>query len=124
MSRPTPKVYVVDDDDAVRDSLVALIESHGLDVEVFSSGREFLDHVAPRSQGCLLLDLHLPIVGGLEVLSAMRSKGVDIPVILITGGGDGTMATRARQAGAWLVMEKPLNYKELLGNITRVLDAG
>jgi FixJ family two-component response regulator len=123
MSRPTPKVYVVDDDDAVRDSLVALIESHGLAVEVFRSGEEFLNRVSPASQGCLLLDLHLPIVGGLEVLSALRSKGVAIPVILITGGGDGTMATRARQVGAWLVMEKPLNYRELLDNITRALDA-
>lgn len=124
MPRQTSKVYVVDDDDAVRDSLVALIESHGLDVEVFRSGDEFLRRVSPTSRGCLLLDLHLPIVGGLEVLSALRSKGIDIPVILITGGGDGTMATRARQIGAWLVMEKPLNYKELLENITRALHAG
>jgi len=123
MSRQISKVYVVDDDDAVRDSLVALIESHGLDVEVFQSGDEFLSRVSPASRGCLLLDLHLPIMGGLEVLSALRSKGIGIPVILITGGGDGTMATRARQIGAWLVMEKPLNYKELLDNIARALHA-
>jgi FixJ family two-component response regulator len=123
MPRQIPKVYVVDDDDAVRDSLVALIESHGLDVEVFRSGDEFLGRVSPTSRGCLLLDLHLPIVGGLEVLTTLRSKGVGMPVILITGGGDGTMAIRARQEGAWLVMEKPLNYKELLDNITRALHA-
>ena len=121
---PRTKVYVVDDDDAVRDSLSAMIESHGFVVEAFSSGGEFLNRVPVGARGCLLLDLHLPVVGGLEVLNKMRSKGLALPVILITGGGDGATAARARTVCALLVMEKPLDHKLLLANITRIFQAG
>ena len=122
-AQATPKVYVVDDNDAVRDSLSAMIESHGFAVEAFSSGKDFLSGVPHGSRGCLLLDLHLPIVGGLEVLKKMRAKGHRMPVILITGGGDSTVAAQAQAAGASLFMEKPLDHKALLANITRVLAA-
>lgn len=124
MATPYIKVYVVDDDAAVRDSLSAMIESHGFDVEAFPSGYEFLNRVPSDARGCLLLDLHLPVIGGLEVLGMMRSRGLTLPVIIITGGSssDGLIA-RARAAGVLMVMEKPLDHRLLLANLTRALEA-
>src|SRR5262245_22413821 len=87
-------IYLVDDDDAVRDSLKVLLESHGLAVRDYESTDEFLRNLNPGSQGCLILDLHLPILGGLELLRMMRKRKLDLPIIFITGRGD--VETRAR----------------------------
>ena len=122
-SKSRAKVYVVDDDAAVRDSLAAMIESYGFDIEAYPSGKEFLNKVPPNARGCLLLDLHLPIIGGLEVLSKMRARGQTLAVILITGGGsDRGLVDRAQSFGALTVMDKPLDHKQLIANLTRIHD--
>lgn len=82
------KVYVVDDDDAVRDSMRVLLESSGLDVRVYSSAQEFLAHVCKSPKGCLLLDLHMPGMSGVELLEALRMQGSRLPVVIITGRSD------------------------------------
>ena len=92
-------VFVIDDDDAVRDSLKLLLESHALCVREFASGQEFLDSVGPSPRGCLILDLHLPVISGLEFLLRFSSRLRDMPVILLTGRPDATTRSRALEAG-------------------------
>lgn len=115
--KSTGTIYVVDDDEAVRDSLIALLESHGLSARAFGSGADFLVNVVPADRGCIVLDLHLPIVGGLQILHSLARANIRMPVIVITGGGDGKSASLAREAGAWIVMEKPLDHRRLVANI-------
>lgn len=114
-------VYVVDDDDAVRDSLTALFESHDLNVEAFGSGEDFLAAVAPERGGCLVLDLHLPVMGGLHILSRMGERKIGMPVIVITGGGDDKEMRMARESGASIVMEKPLDHRQLIANVQKAM---
>ena len=114
-------IFVVDDDDAVRDSLKALLESVGLVVEVYGSCQEFLDaHAASRS-GCLVLDIHLPDMSGLKLLEALEAGRIDIPAILITGCCDPTTQAGTLQAGAVALLEKPLEHQLLLETIERAL---
>ncbi len=114
-------VYVVDDDDAVRDSLTALFESHDLNVESFGSGEDFLAAVGPERGGCLVLDLHLPIMSGLQILSRIGERKIGIPVIVITGGGDDKEMRMARESGASIVMEKPLDHRQLIANVQKAM---
>lgn len=114
-------VYVVDDDEAVRDSLVALLETHDLHAKAFASGAEFLVSVGPDDRGCVVLDVHLPIVGGLQILNSLVRANIGMPVIVITGGGDGKTANLARSGGAWMVMEKPLDHRRFVENVLLAL---
>lgn len=114
-------VYVVDDDDAVRDSLTVLFESHGLNVEAFGSGEAFLATVGSERGGCLVLDLHLPIMSGLQILSRMGERKMGLPVIVITGGGDEKEIRMARESGAAAVMEKPLDHRQLIANVQKAM---
>jgi FixJ family two-component response regulator len=86
--RARTTVYVVDDDDAVRDSMKILLESFLLSVRDFGSAAAFLDGFEPSGNDCLLLDLRLPAMGGFEILSILEERGVCLPVIVLTGRGD------------------------------------
>ena len=114
-------VFVVDDDEAMRESLTWLIESVGLNVETFSSADEFLKSYYPGIPGCLLLDVRMPGMSGLELQAHLQSQQVAIPVIIITGHGDVPMAVRAMKSGAIDFIEKPFNDEQLLESIRNAL---
>src|SRR4029453_8524374 len=109
-----PTVYVVDDDDAVRDSLKILLESYELAVRDFSSVAEFLEDLEPSAGACLVLDLHLPVIGGFEVMNTLARRGLHLPVIVITGRGDTQTKARALHAGALALLPKPVEEKSLM----------
>jgi FixJ family two-component response regulator len=113
------KVFVVDDDDAVRDSLKILLEVHGIEVEDYRSTREFAHHYRRPRRGCLILDQHLPILNGVDFLKTPLGKNLGIPVILITGRGDPALEQQARQAGAAEFLHKPVSERDLLAAIAR-----
>ena len=112
-----PVVYVVDDDAAVRDALCALIASVHLPVEAYESAESFLAIMRPDLTGCLILDVRMPGMGGLDLQRLLKERGIDLPVIVITGHGDVPMAVRALKAGAVDFVEKPFNEQELLDRI-------
>lgn len=111
---PGPLVYIVDDDDAVRDSLQLLVMAEGIDAEAYPSGAEFLAAVDPARAVSLVLDLHMPGSGGFDVMAALARRGIDIPVVLISGRVDAASRDRAIAAGVRAVLEKPLDCDQLL----------
>jgi len=118
---PEPTVFVVDDDPGILSSLRWLLESVRLPVETYDSARRFLETCAPDRPGCLLLDLRMPGLGGLELQSLLRERGYRLPVIFVTGHGDVPAAVRALKAGAFDFFEKPFNDHELLARIQDAL---
>lgn len=118
---PEPTVYVVDDEPAVRDSLVMLLGSVGLRVEAFAGGAAFLGVYSPALTGCLVADVRMPGMSGLELQEALAALGSTLPVIIITGHGDVAMAVRAMKAGAADFIEKPFNEQTLLDAVHRAL---
>jgi len=120
---PTPTVFVVDDDEAMRSSLKWLIESTGLGVRTFDSADAFLTGYSPDWVGCLLLDVRMPGMSGLELQAYLEKTGYHLPVIIITGHGDVAMAVKAMRSGALDFIEKPFSDEDLLGSIRRALDA-
>lgn len=118
---PCPTVFVVDDDEAMRSSLHWLIESVGLAVECYASAEDFLDAYYPGRSGCLLLDVRMPGMGGLELQEYLRRHEITIPVIIITGHGDVPMSVRAMKEGAIDFIEKPFNDELLLDAIRNAL---
>ena len=114
-------VFVVDDDEPVRDSLKTLLESYSMPVEDFPSCPEFLAHFDGRKAGCLVLDLHLPVMSGLEFVEAYSSRLKDMPVILITGRGDPATKARALEAGVLAFIEKPFDDERLVDLIRTAL---
>jgi two-component system response regulator FixJ len=116
-------ICVVDDDDAVRDSLRMLLESYGKTVEDFASARAFLARGRERHYGCLLLDLHMPEMSGLDLLDAMHEDGPWPPAILISGRIDPASARHAREAGAYAVLDKPVDDATLLRSIEGAMAA-
>src|SRR5262245_54016958 len=111
---PQPTIYVVDDDDAVRDSLKILLESYQRSVRDFGSVPEFLDGFDSVGNSCLVLDLHLPAMGGFEVMKTLARRGVALPVIVITGRGDAQTRARALESGAVAFLEKPVDDTALM----------
>ncbi len=112
-----PTVFVVDDDEAVRDSLRWLIQSVGLDVALFGSAQEFLDAYDASVPGCLVLDVRMPGLSGLDLQERLNQEQINIPVIIVTGHGDVPMAVRAMKAGAAEFIEKPFSDQVLLDQI-------
>jgi two-component system, LuxR family, response regulator FixJ len=110
-------IFLVDDDEAVRDSLKLLLESYDCLVEDFGSTREFLKAYRPRDKQCLVLDHHLPDETGLDFLESIDGASLRIPVILMTGGGDRALKERALRAGVTAYFDKPLDNAILLGAI-------
>jgi len=114
-------VFVVDDDDAVRNSLRLLLKSAGFSTEVAGSAQEFLSTYDAAQPGCLLLDVHMPGMTGLEMQHQLNVRGAAIPVIFITGHGDIPMAVEAMQHGAFDFLQKPFRDQELLDRVQRAL---
>jgi two-component system response regulator FixJ len=114
-------VFVVDDDQAMRNSLKWLIESVGVAVESFSSADDFLVQYQPGRAGCLVLDVRMPGMSGLELLEHLAERNVHIPAVIITGHGDVPMAVRAMKSGAIDFIEKPFNDEALLDAIRRAI---
>jgi two-component system response regulator FixJ len=119
MSEPT--VFIVDDDPAVRKSLRWLIESVGLSVDTFESGNDFLDALTNHHHGCLVLDVRLPGISGLELLERLNERDSHLPVIVITGHADVPMAVRAMKHGAVDFIEKPFSDQLLLERIQQAM---
>jgi two-component system response regulator FixJ len=107
-------VYLVDDDDAVRRSAGFMLKTAGYEVEAFASGVEFLKHVRQAEPGCILLDVRMPVMDGLEVQGELNAQGIPMPVIVLTGHGDVTVAVAAMKAGAIDFIEKPFEKATLL----------
>lgn len=113
--------YVIDDDKAVRESLRWLIESVGLPVETYHSAREFLMSFKDTRPGCIVLDVRMPEMSGLELQEHLAARDVKLPIIVITGHGDVPMAVRALKGGAIDFIEKPFNDQALLDRIQHAL---
>ena len=114
-------VYVVDDDDAVRDSLRMLLKSAGVHAETCASAQEFLSSYDASQPGCLVLDVRMPGMSGLEMQHELNLRGVTMPVIFITGHGDIPMAVEAMQHGAFDFLQKPFRDQDLLDRIQRAI---
>ena len=118
---PDKTVFVVDDAAAVRQGLRFMLRAAGYSVEAFPSARSFLDDYDPRRCGCLLLDVQMPQISGLELQQRLNVRGWRIPVIFITGHGTVPLAIAAMKAGAFDFIEKPLGEDALLKSIERAL---
>ncbi|MEX0715038.1 MAG: response regulator [Planctomycetaceae bacterium] len=109
-----PTVFVVDDHFRVLESLEFLMKSVGLPVLTFQSARDFLDEIDPDRPGCLILDIRMPGMSGLQLQDELEVRGIDIPIIFITGHGDVPLAVQAMKRGAVEFLEKPLDHQRLL----------
>ncbi len=116
-----PTVFVVDDDEAVRGGLQRLVEAVGLNVEPYASAQEFLDSYHPEQHGCLVLDIRMPGMGGLDLQEQLAKKGIRLPVIILTGHADVPLAVRALKGGAIDLIEKPFNSQVLLDRIQQAI---
>ena len=122
MSAPIPTIFVVDDDEGVRNSLRFLLKSVGLTTRALASAKEFLDFYQPDIHGCLVLDVRMPGMSGLELQEQLNLRGATIPVIFITGHGDVPMAVEALQHGAFDFLQKPFRDQDLIDRIQRALE--
>jgi two-component system response regulator TtrR len=122
MSELRQTIFVVDDDEAMRDSMTWLLEGEGYRVSSFASAAEFLDARRDDMRGCLILDVRMPEMSGLELHERLDALGSRLPIIFITGHGDVPMAVAALQRGACDFIEKPFHNADLLSRIDRALE--
>jgi FixJ family two-component response regulator len=118
---PEPTVFVIDDDEAVRQFLRSLIASVDLRVEAHASAQAFLDAYQGNSPGCLVLDIRMPGMSGLELQQELNARGIDLPVIVLTGHGNVQVAVHAMKAGAIDFIEKPFNNEILLDRLQKAV---
>ena len=116
-----PTVFVIDDDAAVRRFLRCLIDSINLCVEVYDSAQAFLDSYTPGQIGCILLDVRMPGMSGLELQRELAKRTIDLPCIILTGHGDVQIAVQAMKKGAVDFVEKPFNNELLLDSVQRAI---
>jgi FixJ family two-component response regulator len=121
-SHATPVVFVVDDDVSVRESLESLIHRAGWQPETFASAEEFIAHPRPLAPSCLVLDVLLPDLNGLDLQKRVAADRIDMPIIFITGFGDVPMTVRAMKAGAVEFLTKPFDYDMLLNAIRKAIE--
>ena len=114
-------VFIVDDDQAIRHAMELLMRSVGLNYEIFHSGDDFLDGHTNDRVGCLVLDIRMPGLGGLELQEKLNEMGSTLPIIFITGHGDVPMAVEAMQKGAVDFIQKPFRDQDLLDRISEAL---
>jgi FixJ family two-component response regulator len=114
-------IYVVDDDDAMRRSLAYLLDSAGWQTRVLASGREFLDSYDGHVPGCLVLDVMMPLMGGMEVQQILGPRAIDLPIIFLSAHGDLPMAVQAMKRGAFDFLEKPCKDHVLLDAVGRAV---
>jgi FixJ family two-component response regulator len=115
-------VFVIDDDESIREALRSLIRSVGLNVETFASAHEFLERPPPDVPACLILDVRMPGVSGLDLQRELTEANIHIPIIFITGHGDIPMSVRAMKAGAVEFLTKPFRDQDLLDAIQQALE--
>src|SRR6266478_9172899 len=118
----TPTVFVVDDDDLVRAAIQGMLKSVGLRSETFGTAQEFLGSKRPHGPSCLVLDVRLPGVSGLDFQRELADAGIRIPIIFITGHGDIPMSVKAMKSGAVEFLTKPFRDQDLLDAIHQALD--
>ena len=121
-AEPCPVVFVVDDDAYVREGLKSLLRSVNLQVETFGSASEFLQTKLPDAPGCLVLDVRLPGLSGLDFQTELARAGIAIPIIFITGHGDIPMSVKAIRAGAVEFLTKPFREQDMLDAISAALE--
>lgn len=122
MKDSEPIVFIVDDDESVRKALKRLIKSVGMNVETFTTAREFLSHQHYEGPSCLVLDIRMPGLSGLDLQQELAKAGLTLPVIFITGHGNIPMSVRAMKAGAVDFLEKPFDDQVLLDAIQQALE--
>ena len=115
-------IFVVDDDRAIREAMRDLLQDDGYSVEVFADGQAFLEAYRPEHKGCVLVDVLMPGMGGIELIERLKAEGHRLPAIVITGNGAVPMAVQAMKAGAVDFIEKPVGNKDLLASVKRALD--
>lgn len=116
-----PTVFIIDDDQAVRDAISLLLRADGLAVATFASAAAFLESTAVQQPGCLVLDVRMPGMSGLDLQKQLRARGCRIPILFVTGHGDVPMAIRAMKAGAFDFLEKPFQGEMLLERVREAL---
>lgn len=119
-----PIVHVVDDNAAIRDSLVLLLEAAGHPARAHADAAAFLDVLDPAQPGCLIADVRMPGMSGLELQHHLKTSRIDLPVIIITGHGDVAMAVQALKEGACDFIEKPFDEDVLMASVANALDTG
>jgi len=117
----TGTVYVVEDDAAVRDALAQLLEAKRFRVRPFESAERFLEAYEPGQAGCLVLDMHLPGMSGIDLQAVLAARGIDLPIIFLTGHGDVPSSVRALRAGAVDFLQKPFESRMLLARVGEAL---
>jgi FixJ family two-component response regulator len=122
MAEASQRVFIVDDDEAMRDSLVWLLESHGYAVDAYPSAESFLSAFHDAMRGCLVLDVRMPGMSGLELHEALIARRSALPVIFVTGHGDVPMAVSALKKGAVDFIEKPFGDKDMLRLVEQCLE--
>lgn len=118
-----PMVLVVDDDEAMRDSIRYLLEAVNLPCKTFASAHEFLEFCDTRLQGCILLDIRMPDMNGMDLLENLKAQGIQLPVIIITGHGDVPLAVRAMKQGAFDFLQKPFPSQTLLDRVYAAIES-
>ena len=122
MTEEKPIVYVVDDDPSVRKALERLLRSAGHEAKTFASAFEFLESDHPDAPGCLVLDIKMPKVSGLELQDRLAEKGISFPIIFITGHGTVPASVKAFKGGAMDFLQKPFKDREILGAVSRGIE--
>ena len=123
MSAPSAQtVYVVDDDSSTRELLAWLMKRNAIACETYADARSFLENYRPGDPGCLVLDLHMPGMSGLDVQRVLKEQGVQIPVIFLSGRADVPTAVEAVKSGAFDFIEKPFDYKRIVALVRECLD--
>lgn len=117
-----PTAYIVDDDESIRTLWRWLLESNGMAVEAFATAKEFIDAYQPGGPACLVLDLRLPGMSGLELQEYLREREIAIPIVFVTGHGDVPTAVSAIKGGAVDFIQKPFGYREVLAVIQRAFE--
>jgi len=115
-------VFIVDDDQAVRSALADLVDSVGLSAETYATAHDFLSNYTPECSGCLVLDIRMPSMSGLELQDELTRRGAILPIIFITAHGDVPMAVQAMRQGAQDFIQKPFRDQDLLDRINRALE--
>lgn len=104
---PYPVVHIIDDDDAVRDSLAILLETRGIAVATYATAQAFLEHAEDGIEGCVITDVQMPEMNGLQLLRAFKARNVDVPVLVVTARSGRLLAEQAMAQGARALIEKP-----------------
>lgn len=121
---PEGLIHVIDDDDAMRESLGFLLESAGLSARTYESALQFLDAALDEAPACVVTDVRMPDMNGLELVRRLRARGIGLPVIVITGHGDVPLAVEAMKAGVVDFLEKPFDDEIFLISVRAALDSG